>query len=587
MSSAKVVLMKSIISWLRRRGKTLPPAREGSSDGLSRLPLELHFYVLAHFEPEDFVVALGVCRSWRYVWLSDEVWPWLAARWLPGLVEQINFSAETEKEKGGTFQHALVKQCQRRHGCFSRALLHGLQLEADSFFKLNKSVAVTDGGIHSYLDARDPEPDLNRFARFRLYNSGRIAWWPEPYALPYLAVIDDLRTRERRVYSFPHHRGEQAGYQIALGDKLFIMGKEHILHVWHLENNTHLEVELPYHFKRCVTERETVLIVAKDSAVYLWKFGQGLESVDMSSIYERAPVTLGDQGDFVLSVLGPHRVGLWLRSKNIAIDFIIHPTEEDVLFAVTLRAGTLTVHELQHGRLVNSYKLGETMLSPRALELSRQLRWEKIDSRGGYNLLSIYPTPWGTPAEDHDFDELCREISCRCQTWWQVGGHTLVSVCFNVYTKTFQVLRHQPPSFHQPKTFHIWNDQLLGAARPQGPMGWYLASFKDGAGWTDARPFASVPFYSTTALKTVEPLIRKRRRMALDEFELHGLDVHAKAFRGVEYFLDGSRTFHRRRTPVQEQRPDTLRLVGDDDFLLFFEDEIYTVWFYGDTTEEK
>ncbi|KAK6086266.1 f-box domain-containing protein [Seiridium cupressi] len=562
----------------------MSPATEGASDGLSRLPLELHFYVLEHFNPDDLAIAINACRAWRYIWLSDEVWPWLAARWFPGLLDQINLTAATSGlDRRTMFWQALVKHRFRHNGRFAYALLHELKFESDKFFRLSKDVLTDEGGLHSYADARDPEPDLERFARFRLYNSGRIAWWPEPYALPYIAVVDDLRTRDRRVYSFPGHLEERVGYQTALGNKLFIMGKESTLHAWHLETNVHYSIELPHHFKRCVTESETVLIVSKDSTVYLWEFGQPFRQVDVSGIYEKAPVTWGDQGDFVPSILGPHRVGLWLRWANIAIDFILHPALDNIFFVVTLSNGTLTVHKVENGELVKSQSLGEDLLSRRALERSGQLRWEKVDSRGGYNLLSIYPMPRGSATTDYDLDELCREISCRCRTWWSVGGHTLVSVCFNIYTESFEVLRHQPSAYYQPRTFHIWNHQLFSAGRPRGPYKWHVASFRRYTGWSDAKALASVPFYATSKPKGAETNRSQRRKMTMEEFELYELDAQVKAFHDVDYFFDASRAPTRQRRERQLET-NNLRLVGDDDFLVFFHDETYTAWCFANDT---
>lgn len=574
--------MKSIVSWLRRRGKKQVPATEDASDGLSRLPLELHFYVLEHFEPEDLAIALNVCRSWRYIWLSDEVWPWLAARWFPGLCEQIRHNATAGKARGDAFRCALVKHQLLKQGRFSHAMRLGLRLETDHFYKLSRNVSVERGGVHAYAEVREPQPDAERFSRFRLYCDGRIAWWPEPYALPYIAVVDDLRTRSRRLYSFPHHHENQVGYQAALGDKLFIMGNGCTLHAWHLETDTHHSIEVPYPFKRCVTEQETVLVIAKDSTVYLWKFGGDFRTIDMSSVYEKAAVTWGDQGDFVPSVLGPHRVGLWLRSLSIAIDFIVHPIIEDTFFVVILRSGVLSVHEINSGQLVKSHTMPADMLSRTALETAGQLRWEKVDSRGGYNLLSIYPVSRGSAHDDDGLEELCREISCRCQTWWTVGGHTLVSVCFNVHTRLFEVTRHQPFTFHQPRTFHIWDQQLLCAGRPYSPNGWHVTAYKKYSGWNEGKALVSLNFYSTTKTSSSKSHIYTRCIMPSGELELFGLDKEAKVFHDVEYVLDANQVHTRHRTPLQQQNPDTLRLVGDDDFLIFFENGMYMVWCFGD-----
>jgi hypothetical protein len=573
--------MKSIVSWLRRRAKNLKPAREGATDGLSRLPLELHYLVLQHLEPKEFTVLLNVCRSWRFIWLSDEIWQWLAMRWFPGLKEHIESCTAPSQDQGEVFRRVLIKEVLRNRGLFSFTSHHGLELETNRVFKLDKAVPVAEGGIHKYSDVRDPEPDLARFARFMLYNSGRIAWWPEPYAIPYVAVIDDLRTRHRRVYSFPDHGGDRTGYQVAMGDGLFIMGKERTLHVWNLENDSHQLIELPYDFKRCLTEGDTILVIAKNSAVYLWESGQTLRQIDMSDIYQQAPVTWGDSGDFVSGALGSHRVGLWLGTSNTAIDFIIHPTKKSVFFVVTSTSGSLAVHEIHDGKVVTSYRLGTEMLSRRALELSTQLRWEKVNSRGGYNLLSIYPQSAYGANENSDQAELCDEIACQCRTvplgTWR--GHSLVSVCFNIYTKCFNILRHAPTSSYEPRTFHIWNDRLLCAHGVNNDTSCHVASFNVFTEGKYPKRMSTVPFYyPDRAAKSAETTLAKRRRRPQEDLLQSGIALVNSPYCDVEYLLESKRVHARLRPPPQNMP----RVVGDDDFLVFFQDDTYSVWMFGD-----
>lgn len=120
------------------------------------------------------------------------------------------------------------------------------------------------------------------------------------------------------MYLFPNHDKSVRGYKTAMGKKLFIMGHDTKLHVWHLELNRLESFEVPENFKRCVTEGESVLVVSQSSDVYIWKFGGKLQRID-SEYFSRSwfsPVLLWASRDIemsryvlkvpVLSILTPH-----------------------------------------------------------------------------------------------------------------------------------------------------------------------------------------------------------------------------------------------------------------------------------------
>ncbi|KAI1847162.1 hypothetical protein JX265_011838 [Neoarthrinium moseri] len=579
--------MKSIVSRLRRI-MAASPTFGRARDGLSCLPVELHLLVLGYLGPDDVAAALNVCRMWRWIWLSDEIWPRLADRWFHGLSEHIYSTTTEEQDAGESFRIALTKHQRRIKGRFSSALYHGMLLESDNYFKVNKKLPPEQGGVHSNNDARDSD---GHFATFRLYNSGRIAWWPESYALPYLAVVDDLRTKRRRIFSFPDHKEQQQGFKTAMSDKLFVMGKHFILHAWHLERDTLQSLDVPLRVERCVIEGEVVLVVAKNAIVYLWKFGENLQLVDMTPVYKYGPVSWNNSGDFSSHLLGTHRVGIRLQRTNTPIDFIIHPSKADAFFVVTLEHGNLFVHEFEDRKFSTSHRLEEDLLSSRALIYSGQLRWEKIDSCGGYNLLSIYLEHPEARNGDPD-EDLCNAVNCQCQ--WDTSHPrvyvTVVSVCFNVYTRKFRVFHHHPLPGSDPKTFHIWNQRLISVGCFQGSNIRMLSSLSEFTRNADLRNLVIIPVYTTSHPKRIDQgNLTRRHRITMKSdmlrFEIGG-QTHHPIYDSLEYLFDVNQAYA--ENPVRRQRSldsgtdqpglEAWRLVGDDDFLVYFRNNTYTAW---------
>lgn len=158
--------------------------------------------------------------------------------------------------------------------------------------------------------------------------------------LPYLAVVDDLRSRRRRMYLYPgaDADADRTGFMTALGDRLLLMyvpfrarqppaapllssrrgrlsgalgslttrqetrrlsrfasrfqastdferyrGRATTLHAWHLSDDRLATAPpLPAPIARTVVEGETVLIVTNLGAVFLWTFGHdALRPVDV------------------------------------------------------------------------------------------------------------------------------------------------------------------------------------------------------------------------------------------------------------------------------------------------------------------
>ena len=502
-------------SLLPSRRKTPPVPTQGwneiyqpASDFFGRLPVELLLAVFAHFSiPADVLSALNVCRSWRRILLSADIWPPLAEQFAPGLASHIRASLPPISTarignglhvgKGGGegegFYSALLLQHLYSSGHFSAVAHYTLRLNLaepssssslgtkDSWrFTLSKALPISAGGVHSLsaVPRLDPSPaaETEHVARLKLYSHGRVAWWPEGWHIPYFAVVDDLRSRTRKMYLFPFkHRSptgsggfsmvgggaghdglsgdQQRGWKTAMGEVLFVMGQEDAgVCVWHLERDEMREVKLPGAFDRCVVQGERLLFVGRRAAeVWTWSWSSSenrVEFVDASAqgCYAAGPVAMG--GQIVLGDLRPApKIGLRFRHTDIKLDFILHPTDTEVVFIVTYDEVDLVLHELTAGRVTDCIVLPRDHLAYRVLQRARStetvhyLHHERCDAYGGYCLatvwLGLHPICGGD-----------------CAFVGSIG-----SVVFNVYTRRFAAYVHHAVYQRTPET-HLWDGLL-------------------------------------------------------------------------------------------------------------------------------
>ncbi|KAI1174745.1 hypothetical protein F4777DRAFT_370553 [Nemania sp. FL0916] len=559
----------------------------GACDMFARLPFELLVLVLAYLEPADISASVSASRVLRAVWLSDEVWPAVADRWFPGLAARIQATASKNNSesngevpaKSELFRRSLLRICRRTGGRFAAAMHYGFGLASDEFFQLSKTVPVVDGGVHSYESVDNLEvDDAQRFSRFMMYRNGRAAWWPEGFIMPYLAVVDDLRTRARRVYMFPNRGKPDQGYKTAMGDKLFIMGHETQLHVWHLELNRLESFNVPMNFKRCITEGETVLVVSQNSDVYLWQFGGKLQHIDMHRLacYPREYVVSGGPPVWTPRIWLSSQQGLHLRNSQLLIDFILSPTTHGVFFVITLAldgSGTLMVDEICNGKIAATYVMEDRIYSdPRTSERGL-LKWEKLNSFGGYCLVQVIQEPLTT----NDAEQSNGICPCGLQS------RQLVSLCFNIYTKSFSVLHHHLGNF-SPWMSHIWNDRLfimdeqpdtLQAASNKRPV-MCLAPCTE----ANMRRERTGPALMYTTTHENASLVCRRRRVPFEVRDMH------KTL-NIELVLDVLQEFSpdpRWKAPFIPRPPDNTfgRLVGDDEFFLSVNPPSYTVLSFGE-----
>ncbi|KAI0394423.1 hypothetical protein F5Y17DRAFT_251920 [Xylariaceae sp. FL0594] len=550
-------------------------------DPFVRLPFELHALILAYLGPADFDDGISASRILELIWLSDELLPPLADRWFPGLSQFIRLNVCGEQERLEAFRQTLRGMCKRTAGKFSVAMHYGFVLSPDDFFRLNRSVPTSEGGIHTFESVEGLEANgVQRFSRFMIYCNGRIAWWPEGYSMPYLAVVDDLRQRTRRAYMFPGRDPAQRGYKTAMGNKLFVIGCETTLHVWHLDHNRLQSFEVPDGFSRCVTENETVLVVTQRSDVYIWRFGETLRYIDMHKLpcYPRERIVV-DGPPLLLdryNVWLPSQQGMYLRNSRMLIDFILSPTLSNVFFVITLAldgSGRLTVYEVLDGAIAATYVMEDRIYSdPRTTEKGL-LRWHKLNSYGGYCLVQVVQQP-SDPA------------ACSCG----LRSLQLVSLCFNIYTKKFTPLRHHLGGLF-PLVSHVWNDRLLlmnvdvqPPDRKGGPSKTPLLSLAPCIGHGDPRG-RDVPIPMYTTMQDDVPPIHRRQRIA---YNLEDIAQKVDIEVGLD-ILQESSPDPKQQDPFVTGVSDLIpgKLVGDDEFLIHVNAPRYTVLGFGNDFPPK
>ncbi|KAI0475194.1 hypothetical protein GGR56DRAFT_502010 [Xylariaceae sp. FL0804] len=394
------------------------------------------------------------------------------------------------------------------------------------------------------------------------YSHGRIAWWPEAFSMPYFALVDDLRTRTRRAYEAPGLSGH--GYKTALGDKLFILGNGTTMHVWHLQLDRLHTLELPESFERSIAEGENVLIVFKSSAVSLWSFGEpSPRPVDMTKLpcYPKEPLNCNR----LYKGTGWRKESHFLRQGGLFVDFILSPTDRDRFFVITVRhdwMGLLTVYEISNHVLLASYTMAVSgVIEP--MPDNDYLRWEKVDSYGGYSLVHAVTSKEAPGATGEG-------LICSCADY---ALYKLVSLEFNIYSKTFRTRYYQYED-HDGETYpayQIWNDRFIHhdsescLLRSELPLNWE-GSCRHTEEAMCKLPY--IPVYATSRGKV--PFIAQRRRVALETSKPPASLVNLES----ALYLD--------RDYTEVNASSATKIFGDDDFLILVPSQEYTAFSFGE-----
>ncbi|KAK8080483.1 hypothetical protein PG997_008301 [Apiospora hydei] len=714
--------MKAFLSHLRR------PAASSSTTSsqslpeypslVNSLPVELHLQIVSYLDQDDVIACLHTSHSLRHICESPSIWPALADRWYPGLSTQLRLTVPVS-HCGPAFRRFLTRNRRRSQGWFLSSLHHGMCLEDDEYFSapLSRALPVAQGGVHEYAAVPDlcpltpplatstatvmgPEAtgehsdrghQYTRLAHFVAYANGRIAWWPEAYSLPYFAIVDDLRTRQRRGYLFPGHGEDRTGYMTSLGDTMLLMARGRTLHAWNFAGEAGgaeslRSVVMPQRIARTLSENDTVLIVSQDGEVWLWRPCFHHESnhqqqkeepprkIDIASARCYVPGhLLSDRYDIRDIAYRACRVGLRIQqplslppavapssssssmsgggdndddfeqqalvattnnnnnNNVITLDFVLHPARRDIFFLATLQDRKLTVYEFStDGTLLGTFlpdfpspslhstnsiaasSTAATTMTPEEQQPNYLLptrwaahrgglRWEKTSASGDFSLLPIW---LGGQQTNGPFDATGTVATAGapviCPQCCDAG---FVAVCFNVYSKTFT------SGSSSLEAFRLWNGCLterLSATtaeeewplmvlqpcrrrRRRGRMTRETEEDQRQEGETGPGEAGHIPLYTTTQTGRHEddhPLVARRHEASLQvnwrTWQTLPLDSQKRLRRIVKFTLDPDQIFAKDRVHRQGSNPTpslgVQSLWGDDDFLIYMNDQVYTAW---------
>ncbi|KAK0670275.1 hypothetical protein QBC41DRAFT_364113 [Cercophora samala] len=558
-----------------------PPAQTPGQDFFAHLPTELVILVLKQLPTSsDIISALHVCRNWRDILLSREIWPAVADHLTPGLTLLVRMSYDYSAEPRG-FNSALNLHHLHQTGLFAHARHHVVRLN-DKSFTVSKQVPVRDGGVHSLGDVPglDPAAEEQHVTHVRLYSHGRVAWWPEAWHLPYFAVVDDLRSKVRRMFLFPwpeggeQVRGEdrRRGWKTALGEKLFMLGQEDAgVCVWHLERDEVRRVEVPGGFDRCVVADDKLLFLGRGRAeIWIWQWhvshrGVRTIMVDDPDCFVPGPVRMG--GQIVMGYPRPApKLGLRFTDTDVKIDFILHPLDWRVFWLVTWDEVELVVSEFHGGCMTGRRVCPPEHVAHRAMVRSRTdhavhyLRTDRCDAHGGYVLM----TAW-----------IGEEPICD-------AGHvgSIVSVCFNIFTSEFSTFVHHA-SYQRTPAAHLW-DGLLAvrvAGESENGLKPVVALLKPCHAHEDNErtiyPGDQMPVrLIKQPAATVSPAETTMTFVCEDD----EIRPRAHSLHGMAYALEAGGDARQAGTDVMKAE----WLSGDDKTLVYVCGRDYTVWMFGE-----
>lgn len=240
-------------------------------------------------------------------------------------------------------------------------------------------------------------------------------------------------------------------------------------------------------------------------------------------------------------------------------------------------SGKLTVYEVFNGEVAATYVMEDRIYTDQRTSERGLLRWEKLNSFGGYCLVQVIQEPLNTTGDANG-------EACPCGR----KSRQLVSMCFNIYTKAFTVLRHHLNEL-SPWISHVWNDRLFimddqfhrRQATPNRRPVMSLAPCTE----TDATEEKATSILVYTTIADNMPLVYRRRRVSYDAG-----DVSEKL--NIELGLDVLQEFSPRPTWKESFIPcpsemNPGKLVGDDDFFIFVNTPSYTLLGFGEEFPTK
>ena len=231
------------------------------TDIIARLPVELRLLVARHLDGVDVISFLNVSRTWRQVWLQEDMLKLMANRWLPGFIKYFGQKEEitsTRQDLPRLFYEAARKFRSRSLGEFQSILIEtsgdekwGVKWKDDWYIEKNLPLdpelhPPREDGKSPWVDLlpRTTRPqDMKNSCRELVYFKGRVAWQPvipEDYShdgplrdlYRGLIVVDNLYDQLRKAFTVPGVVMRGGAVELrALGDKLVVGALDRTLFV--------------------------------------------------------------------------------------------------------------------------------------------------------------------------------------------------------------------------------------------------------------------------------------------------------------------------------------------------------------------
>lgn len=458
------------------------------TDIIARLPVELRLLVARHVDGVDVISFLNVSRSWRQVWLQEDMLKLVAKRWMPGFVqffEQKEEITSTRQNMSRLFYEAAQRFRSRSLGEFQSILVETVtygdfeyNIKDDWWIEKNLPLdpelhPPREEGKSPWVDLLPktikPQDIRNNTSRGFLYSKGRVAWQPalsnkasnESLQDLYrgLIVVDNLYDQLRKAFTMPDVVMRGGALELkALGSKLVVASLDRTLCAWDLETNNYGSVTLPLSDFRCFTHDHHVYIyprlLTEQFWIYAWKFGGNLRDLDTKPLLKaiRDP---------------PHRQP---GSRWECMGILPHPLLDTTIYVVCRFGSNISLHKYTQG--VYSTRHSFAISDEEGFSMERYLseRLSPINSFGKYAVAVL--------GRDIRIDEEYNRLTKQA----------FRLVCFDTLDESFSIETYHIPGWSLNAVTHDglpeatwWNGELTSFARA-GSFA-ELQSFRDRESW--------------------------------------------------------------------------------------------------------
>lgn len=427
----------------------------------ARLPHEIQLQIVSLLGITEIYYCTNVSRQWRCLLLqcrplTDD----LFKKYFPAYLDKMSDGSER-------LHQALRKRYLRDSGRFRTRFTCGVFKNADGTFAMDRVEGLERGRAFKDLacagsnslrppfsarTARNSSPEVSptpyqssgSAVSRHLYSDGFLAWqsMPAPGEWAHPIIVHDFRAHKRWELSLPSMRTRGIKLLLwAIGNELVVarVVGERILYAWDLQSRAVDRVTLQTLPSKCFTRNHSAVIISQSGEMLLWSFRHGLQDVDTTMPKYANEHPGSPRSKHILS-----RPISGLELNDLTIMF--HPRDEHVFFLAIYNDKYLNPNEVwvcefrkKQCCQIFTYRIPIPSHRPDSIISNARL----IDAHGTYQLLEQRP---------------------RSSEGVQICG-----VTFNTISKSFGTFRFQAPNNTDAERFLIWNEQLVLKYDPEVP----------------------------------------------------------------------------------------------------------------------